>query len=63
MSADFHPFKVKTFAIDVGGLRLPIKISFKGASHHGDLFITFSLKQRNLTQKRCDLYLNNVSTF
>lgn len=61
--ADLQPFKIKTVAVDVGGLRLPITVSFKGAPSHCDLFITFSESKRNLTRQRCSLYLHNVSSF
>lgn len=60
---ELKPFKVKIYAVEVGGLRLPITVSFKGAPSHCDLFVTFSETKRNLTRQKCSLYLHNSNSF
>jgi len=42
MVTEINTFKPKEFAVDVGGLRLPITISFKGAPTHADFFVIFA---------------------
>ena len=54
---------MKTFAVEVGGLRVPMQFSFRGAPAHGEFFVMFSEKKRNLTRQRCALYLHNANSF